>query len=242
MDEASGNALDAHGANDLTDNNSVGAASGKINGARDFESGSSQYLSHADNADLSTGAADFTLALWVSLESLSTMDVIAKLDPTASPVLSEYTLRYDSSINRFDWFVSTGGINSWMETLSNNFGALSTGTLYFVVVWHDHTNSEVGISVNDGTPDINSTGGNNPLNTASGFAIGRPGEYNGLYWDGLVDEVGFWKRVLTSGERTSLYNGGSGLAYPFTGGVSLPITWKLKPVPYQPGDTWLIHP
>jgi hypothetical protein len=34
---------------------------------------------------------------------------------------------------------------------------------------------------------------------------------------GLIDEVGIWSRALTGAEVTSLYNGGAGLQYPFTG-------------------------
>lgn len=38
----------------------------------------------------------------------------------------------------------------------------------------------------------------------------------GLYpFQDYIDEVGFWNRTLTSDERTSLFNGGNGLAYPF---------------------------
>ena len=33
--------------------------------------------------------------------------------------------------------------------------------------------------------------------------------------DGLIDEVGLWRRVLTPAERTTLYNCGAGLTYPF---------------------------
>ena len=45
MDEASGDALDSHGSNNLTDNDTVAASTdGKINGARDFEKGFSEYL------------------------------------------------------------------------------------------------------------------------------------------------------------------------------------------------------
>lgn len=34
-------------------------------------------------------------------------------------------------------------------------------------------------------------------------------------FDGTIDEVGYWSRVLSGAEITSLYNSGSGLAYPF---------------------------
>ena len=34
-------------------------------------------------------------------------------------------------------------------------------------------------------------------------------------FDGLIDEVGYWKRTLTPAERTTLYDFGRGLTYPF---------------------------
>ena len=69
MDEASGDAIDAHGSNDLTDTNTVAAAAGKINGARDFETGNSECFLLADNTDLSMGDIDFSITAWVQLES-----------------------------------------------------------------------------------------------------------------------------------------------------------------------------
>ena len=66
LDEASGDALDSHGTNNLTVNGSIGTAAGKIGSARDLESsGSDQYFSLADNASLSTGDIDFSVAGWV---------------------------------------------------------------------------------------------------------------------------------------------------------------------------------
>ena len=31
-----------------------------------------------------------------------------------------------------------------------------------------------------------------------------------VHWDGRIDEVGFWKRVLTARNRSQLYNNGFG--------------------------------
>ena len=39
-------------------------------------------------------------------------------------------------------------------------------------------------------------------------------------FDGSLDEVGFWSRVLTPTELTDLYNSGNGLTYPFLPPVS----------------------
>ena len=83
------------------------------------------------------------------------------------------------------------------------------------MAWHDAASNTTNIQVNDGTVDsVSHSGG--VYNGTADFAlgalfIGTPS----YHFDGLVDEVGFWKRVLTSQERTDLYNSGSGLEYPF---------------------------
>ena len=89
---------------------------------------------------------------------------------------------------------------------------LSSNTWYYVVAWHDSVGNQVGISVNDSVPDTAAfTFGS--FDDVGTFAIGKESVN---YFGGTIDEVGFWKRTLTSGERTQLYNAGAGLAYPFT--------------------------
>ena len=54
-----------------------------------------------------------------------------------------------------------------------------------------------------------------PPVTSTAVRIGTR-QYPGYeqYFDGLIDEVGLWRRVLTAQERTDLWNGGAGLTYP----------------------------
>lgn len=40
--------------------------------------------------------------------------------------------------------------------------------------------------------------------------------FNGYGFNGRIDEIGVWNRVLTAQEVTQLYNGGAGKAYPFS--------------------------
>jgi hypothetical protein len=40
-------------------------------------------------------------------------------------------------------------------------------------------------------------------------------------WIGMLDEIGYWNRELSGSEVTSLYNGGVGLQYPFSGGATV---------------------
>lgn len=214
MDEASGNALDAHSTNDLTDTNTVGSAAGKISNARDFEADNSEYFVRASNASLTTGDIDFSFQAWVQLESKT-----AKRQAITKGGISdyEYGLAYANGSDRFVFEVnSTSSGFSVTSITANNFGSPSTATWYHIICWHDATNNQIGIAVNDGTANTSAYSSGVGTN-ATDFRIGAYSDFS-EYWDGLIDEVGFWKRVLTSGERTQLYGGGAGLAYPFSGG------------------------
>lgn len=209
LDESSGTREDIHASNDLADNNTVGNGTGKINGAASFN-GSDEYLSCADNAELSFGDDALTITAWASADVLDSIRaVVAKWASDGAVATCEYALRVSSSA--FTWRVGDGSSNT---TVSSSV-TLSTGTLYFVAVWHDPAANQIGISVNaQATPDTaaHTTG---LLDGSASLALGRTGDFAGQYWDGLIDEVGLWGRVLSSSEISQLYNSGSGLAYPF---------------------------
>lgn len=216
MEETSGNALDSHGSNDLTETSgTIASATGKVGNCRDFEVADTEWFERADNAELSTGDISFTVQAWVNLESVGgNMGIVVKDDNAPR----DY--RLDFNPNRFRFFVFDSG-NSVAGTVSaNNLGDPVAGTWYHIIAWHDSANNQVGIAVNAGTPDIASTTGA-PQDSTATFKLGG-GDNAGLApFDGLIDEVGLWKRVLTSGERNELYNGGNGrdYAYILTGGT-----------------------
>ena len=212
MDEASGNALDAHGSNTLTDTNTVTSGTGKISGGRQFTAANTERFELTSNADVSKSDEDFTFACWVKFDSLAAARAI--ISKYLSSGLREYMLDYAVfNANRFTWGVSSTGSN-YTTVVANNFGTASTGTWYHVVVWHDSVSNLIGISVNDGTPNTTSTSAG-VFAGVQVFKIGAWAVANAPM-DGIIDEVGLWDRVLTSTERTDLYNSGNGLAYPFS--------------------------
>jgi hypothetical protein len=207
LDEASGTRNDAHGSNHLTDNGSVGSNTGKLGNAADLD-GVNDSLILGDNADLSTGDIDFTWTCWMYLDTKPTGNnayAIHKQD--------EYGLLYRDygGHDRLAFLVNDGAVIVNASTL----GSPSTGTWYFIVCWHDATANTINIQVNDGTVDSAATAGTAPSDTANEFQLGRYTAGTPLRWDGRLDGVGFWKRVLTATERSNLYNSGSGLEYPF---------------------------
>jgi hypothetical protein len=231
LDEASGDALDSHSTNHLTETSgTIGSTTGKIGNCRDFELGDTEYFTIADSAALSTGDIDFTLACWVNLESKTASQrqtLISKYNTTGNQ--REYWLTYNpqtapGTSNPFGFTISATGSSTVVIRESTTFGTPSTGTWYFVVAWHDSVANTVNIQVNNGTVDSTSHSGG-VFDGTSPFVLGARETVDNL--DGLLDEVGFWKRVLTSDERTALYNGGNGLAYPFATGSGPLIDGRL---------------
>lgn len=218
LDEASGNALDIHGANALTDQNTVGTAAGVINTSRDFIATNTEYFSKTDNTDLSIGDVDFTLAGWFYLNAVGGLwnGLLNKWNIPGSS--REYRLYYSSGGLRFGFQVSNDG-TAEVTVTANNFGAPSANTWYFIAVWHDSSANQIGISINAGTPDTtaHTTG---VFDGTADFELGRDVDVG--YLDGRVDELGFWKpRVLSSQDISDLYNGGAGLPYSSFAGASL---------------------
>lgn len=210
LEETSGTRNDSKGSNHLTDNNTVLSATGKIGTAADFEVTNSEYLSITDNTDLSTGDIDFTLAFWVQLESKSANMFFPTKQAGAGS--REFNTQYNSTADRFRFGVSNDG-TATVNVDANALGSPSTATWYFIVVWHDATANTINIQVNDGT--VNSTSHTTGVfNSTAAFTIGATA-VPASYHDGLIDNVYFWKRVLTTDERTALYNSGNGKDYPF---------------------------
>lgn len=207
LDEASGNALDAHGSNDLNDEG-PGTTTGKINNCRQFVP--NQRFSHLHNSDLAIGDIDFTLACWFQAHSTPGGTVFNLADKYSGATGKGYELGYVGfGLNDIAFALYDGS-----QIGRASAGTISLDTWYYVVAWHDAAANTVNIQLNNGSVTTVSTSA--PAADSGGkFGLGGRTSDNTLFWDGLIDEAGFWKRVLTSDERTALYNGGNGLAYPF---------------------------
>jgi len=213
LNAASGTRVDSEGTNDLTDNNTVLDAAGKIGQAAQFVRANTEFLNIVDNTDLSTGDIDFMIAVWAYFDSkpAGAMGIVSKW---GSPD-NEYLLRWNNVNDRFEFFHADAVDNE--KVVADVFGAPTTGVWLFVIVWHDAAANTLNIQVNNGTADsLNTT--LNPQDGGTDFRIGIHESGFGPF-DGRIDSVSFWKRVLTAQERTDLYNGGAGLDYPFDVGI-----------------------
>lgn len=230
FEEASGNLIDVHtGTHTLTETGgTIASAGGKVGNCRDFELDDSEWFQRSAHADLANIDEDMTIAFWVNLESKATyQDIITYGWNVGSSV---YGCEYRTNTDRFRFYMC-GDANFVNQTViaADNFGSPTLGTWYFYVAWHDAANNEIGIQINNGTANTtaHTTGGWDQ--TLGIFVIGAGYNWNpmGQFFDGMLDECGFWKRVLTADEKTWLYNSGNGRTYAdmnpktFTGTSSL---------------------
>ena len=221
-DAANGNRLDsslnAHTLSDL--NGNVGSAAGKLGNAASFDATHGKLLNIAGNADadFSIGAGDFTIAGWLKSGDVTNPGgVVARSVPTGGGQHHDYYMVIGLTSGRLDWQV----YNSGGSASSNAFASgLVNGTWYFFCAEFVAATGKAQLAVNNGAANVASAiasvedqGGDLEIGNA-GFG---PGGLISIGWpfNGLIDAVGVWKRLLTSDEKTALYNGGNGLEYPW---------------------------
>lgn len=195
MDEASGTREDSVGSNDLLDSTSTGSAAGKLGNGGDFEAGTPNWLSAADSPELSIGDQDFTIALWVKPESLTTFNVLFSKNGLDLAIFNNASGVVTFSVGGGGPSPSTGG-------------ELVVGSWSLIIAWYDAAGDLKNVSVNNAFAVADS--GVSPTDNGLPLVVGAFDTSGTFPADGMIDEVGIWDRVLTSDERTELYNSGVG--------------------------------
>ena len=229
LDEASGtrvNSADTGTAADLSSVNSVSSTPGKINNALLAEvpggAGTAKYVRRTAvdcntlgtnfmHGSSSPGAdTSFTIAGWVSFENITDARYwVNKHGATSGDTIGSHYNPGTATIRA--WIRKEGG--GYNNVDSTNVVILAN-TWYYVVIWYDKAGATFNIQVDNGDVGVVSLGGGFTLydcNTT--FTLGNYNDGHANSLKGRVDEVGMWKRVLTSAERTALYNSGNGLTY-----------------------------
>jgi len=197
LDESSGNASDSVGSITLTNNNTATYSAGKISNGLNLAGASSQYMT----ASSFTITAAFSLSMWVKNTATGVNGYMFSSPTISSTDCVDIAMRTD---NKFSYS------NFLVEVVSAS--TLSAGTWYHIVVTSDGTNSVLYLN---GVSDATSAGVGH-TSSAQTYNFGRRADNNSAHFNGSLDEAGIWDRALTSTEITSLYNSGSGLAYPWT--------------------------
>lgn len=225
LDETSGNRSDAHGSNTLTDIGTVTYSRAKHYWGANFVRSQGERLEINDNTSLQTGNIDFSFGGWFRLTSLGiTQYILAKMVNTTD---GEYQL-YVNTSNKLVFEITDG--TATLITVGHPT-TLTTNTWYWFIAYHDSVNDEIGISINNGSFTTQTTNGTAPTagDGSKKFMLGaRSDGVNSL--DGDLDEIFFYKKMLSSSELTWLYNVSFGRKYENLS----------PPTPVNPGLTNLV--
>jgi hypothetical protein len=167
---------------------------------------------------LQVGDVDFTACGWINMASKAGTNrpLFGKYSATLGS--REWVIDYLNSNDRVRVIAIGNGVATTTVTAST-FGSPPLSTWFFVVFWHDSIANTINIQINNWTPNSAAHTTGIFAGTAP-FEIGRVDFGSLSYFSGIVDEVGIWKRVLTTDERTALWNAGNGLSYDAFGGGS----------------------
>lgn len=209
FDESSGNAVDAVGSLSAV-NTSVTYGAGKLNNGAVYNG--SAFHTVSDDAAIKP-STDISFGGWVNITSTSSYQMFfAKGENTGDT--RSYELRCNGTTTNMQVQLRVGG-GSFVASTSTT--AIGTGTWVHFIYTRTGTTQKMYINgTSDTLTSVTNNAGTIDYNADDLWFGQRNG---GLRYNGKLDEIGIWNVALSAAEVTELYNGGAGLAYPFTGGA-----------------------
>jgi hypothetical protein len=208
LEAASGNRIDSTATgNTLTDSGATLSTTGLVGNCPVF---ATTNLFHTTNASLETGDIDWTIAGWVKFAGWSTDYTVISKWPFPNSQ-NEYVIYYDESLDELGFLIELGDDSGVLGMSSGSIPNLDT-SWHFFFCGHDSVNNQIFLSVdNETTNTLANTLG---MHVGNGnFELGGIAFGGAFNFTGNIDQVGFWKRVLTAQERAWLYNSGAGRSY-----------------------------
>ena len=199
-----GNSTDSVGGNNGTDLNiTYSAGNGKIKQGAGFNGLTSNIL-------VGTGlnnAGSFSLSLWLK-GGANNLYCFGK------GASGDYEYDMFASSNYFGCTMRQNTDAVYM-TITGGSKNIIDGNWHHCVAVYDSTVPSLKVYV-DGVLDGTSTSATGSRVSGGVTPVWIGGRYDSAaLWNGAVDECAYWSRVLTKLEVRQLYNGKSGLSYPF---------------------------
>lgn len=201
---------DSHGSNDGTVTGATYTSSGKIGGAYSYN-GTSDFIDCGNDSSLDL-TGDYSISGWFKGHNASSNEIIVS--------------RYNNGTNR--GFALRFTSDEKVQLFHTVQGTDEGGLLYnecissssYTSDWHHFIATfEVGVGsklyIDGSLVDSDSTRTDAISAYTQNLFIGKQAG-TPLYYNDDFDECGIWSKVLSTNERTKLYNSGNGLTYPFT--------------------------
>ncbi len=202
------NVNDSVGGLTLTNNNTVTFSAGKIGNAANFVAASAQGLFRADNAAFQFGTGNFSFSFWIKLGTVTADSVPMGYGKPQSGEAGFMVICPTAST--IGVAMSDGVTGKERDSGTN----IADAAFHLIVATFTRAGNLQVYLDNVAETALDITAASGSVNNANGFSIGR--NYDaGHPFDGSVDELGLWNRVLTGAEISALWNSGAGVTYPF---------------------------
>ena len=184
-------------------------STGKVNGSYNFDGSTNAYIDLGNPTALQWNNTDgFSVGGWIKTSGSPTDDIFAGYLGNTQPGNPNVQLRILSGKLYINWSAdnTTGYTGTGSTTINDN-------VWHFILFTYDGNKNVKGYVDGNTTPEISFTATNVTGNFTTGnWAIGASYSALGTFSPtvGLIDEVGFWKKALSTTEITDLYNGGNG--------------------------------
>lgn len=196
---------DAHGSNDLTDNNTTASAAGNWNRGADFEFSNSESLSRSAQTWGISNA--FSYSFWVKTETTTNNGRVFMMG-TANGANQVYALI--NSSNKFNIQIRDSAGSLVKDYTSTTSVSASTWT-HLVFTW-DGTSLLGYINGAAETFTKNNDNSGTLTDSSREFRIGATSTPN-AYFDGVIQDFSIYSVALTSTQVSRLYNSGDGMTY-----------------------------
>ncbi len=201
---------DSRGTNHLTSVNTVASTPGKVGNGALLVRANAERLTIADAAQtgLDFGTSDFAVSWWMYINSY--------------PVAIENNVMSKGAAVATGWYIKNRDngtlFMSFMDTTVRTTKYMAAGqsvTTWYHCILNFDRDANVTLYVNNVSKDTLAISGSAlSVSNANAFYVGADSAGNNQF-DGIIDEIGLWSRLLTPAEIALLYGAGNGLTYPF---------------------------
>lgn len=210
FDEASGTAVDVVGGYNLDPNN-ITYSTGKIGNAAFFNGSNSQLSRDQSLAGALSFTGDFSFSFWINISAQPTgtlFPIVGKFLFVGSDD-RQYLIMYEDAGGGIFNLCANLSSNGTASTKHNVANTLTIGTWHHIVCTYNAAlglveffkdGSSVG-TASHGITSLFAGGAHFWLGTISGFSA---------WFNGGLDMLAAWDRVITADEIAALYNGGAG--------------------------------
>jgi len=176
---------------------------GIVGSGSNFQRGMSSYLQASGIERLAFSDNNRTIAGWFNFNSV---------EPTTTPLVSkwqaagdnlEYLLSYDKKLQGLTFSVASGGSQGGIVSVTAS-GVAQSGQWHLMVAQHNSATDIISIKLDKDIANTASFIGGVHSGIAP-FRIGGIPE-SGIFFDGGVDSMGTWNRLLTDQELGKLFN------------------------------------